>query len=503
MTSSPSVLCIGAGPAGLTAGYLLSKDGARVTILEQDPIYVGGISRTATYKGFSFDIGGHRFFSKSQEVEDLWDEILDEGFLNRPRKSRIYYRNKLFDYPLRAFNALSQLGIIEALRCVLSYAKIRLNPIAEPKNFEEWVTNKFGRRLFEIFFRTYTEKVWGMKCTEISADWAAQRIKGLSLSKAIWHALLPQKSGANRETTIKTLIDSFRYPARGPGMLWDAAAAKIRAQGGIVQLGQTVTSMSRQPDGSWSVTARDITGAEQNFHCDHVISSMPMRSLGTALQPALPPAAADAAAKLRYRDFLVVALILKDRDLFDDNWIYIHDPAVKVGRIQNFKSWSPDMVPDAALNCYGLEYFCFEGDGLWTSTDSDLVKLASAELIALGLARPEDILEGTVVRQPKAYPVYDDQYQEHVDTIRFALDAHYPNLHLVGRNGMHKYNNQDHAMMTAMLTAKNILAGQQIYDVWQVNQDAEYHEDGEAGAQTTQRPALGERLVPTKIPASA
>jgi len=502
MTLSLSVVCIGAGPAGLTAGYLLSKDGVNVTVLEQDPVYVGGISRTATYKGFSFDIGGHRFFSKSQEVENLWDEILDEGFLLRPRKSRIYYRNKLFDYPLRAFNALSQLGIIEALRCVLSYAKVRLNPNPDPKNFEEWVTNKFGRRLFEIFFRTYTEKVWGMKCTEISADWAAQRIKGLSLSKAIWHALLPQKSGGSRETTIKTLIDKFRYPRRGPGMLWDAAAAKIRAQHGAVLLGQTVTAVARQPDGTWAVTARDAGGATQVFACDHVISSMPMRALSGALQPPLPPAATQAGESLRYRDFLVVALILKDRDLFDDNWIYIHDPAVKVGRIQNFKSWSPEMVPDAALNCYGLEYFCFEGDGLWTSSDAELVKLASAELIQLGLANAEDIIEGTVVRQPKAYPVYDDEYQTHVDTIRTALDAQYPNLHLVGRNGMHKYNNQDHAMMTAMLTAKNILAGAKLYDVWQVNQDAEYHEEGEAGAQTSQlRPAFGERLVPSKIPA--
>lgn len=499
MPSPQTVVCIGAGPACLTAGYLLSKQGVAVTLLEQDPVYVGGISRTATYKNFAFDIGGHRFFSKSQEVENLWDEILDEGFLNRPRKSRIYYRNKLFDYPLRAFNALSQLGIIEAARCVLSYARARVNPVKNPKNFEEWVTNKFGRRLFEIFFRTYTEKVWGMKCTEISADWAAQRIKGLSLSSAIWHALIPQKSGGSRETTIKTLIDSFRYPARGPGMLWDSAAAKIRAQGGAVLLGQTVTGISQQPDNRWLVTARGADGADQHFTADHVISSMPMRALGTALQPPLPPAASQAGEKLRYRDFLVVALILKDRDLFDDNWIYIHDPAVKVGRIQNFKSWSPAMVPDPALNCYGLEYFCFEGDGLWSSTDADLIKLASAELVQLGLAKPEDIIEGTIVRQPKAYPVYDDHYQTHVDTIRHALDANYTNLHLVGRNGMHKYNNQDHAMMTAMLTAKNILAGEKLYDVWQVNQDAEYHEEGEAGAQAGPRPDIGGRLVPTKI----
>ena len=503
MSSGLSVVCIGAGPAGLTAGYLLSKTGAGVTVLEADPVYVGGISRTATYKNFAFDIGGHRFFSKSQEVEQLWDELLGDDFLERPRKSRIYYRGKLFDYPLRAFDALSKLGIVEAARCVLSYARVRIAPAGEPRNFQEWVTAKFGRRLFEIFFRTYTEKVWGMPCTEISADWAAQRIKGLSLSKAIWHSLLPQKSGQPREATIKTLIDSFRYPRRGPGMLWEAAAAKIAANGGSVHLGETVVGVARQPAGGWQVTSQAADGSRRSFACDHVISSMPMKALSGALSPPVPAPVAEAAAALRYRDYLVVALILKDRHLFDDNWIYIHDPEVKVGRIQNFKSWSPEMVPDPSLNCYGLEYFCFEGDGLWTSTDADLLALAQAELIKLGLGQAEDIIDGTVVRQPKAYPVYDANYQTHVETMRAAFDADYAGLHLVGRNGMHKYNNQDHAMMTAMLTVQNILAGHQVYDVWCVNQDAEYHKAGAAGAErrldADHRAVLsGERLVPMR-----
>jgi protoporphyrinogen oxidase len=496
-----SVVCIGAGPAGLTAAYLLSKNGVPVTVLEQDPDYVGGISRTATYKGFAFDIGGHRFFSKSREVETLWTELLGDDFLDRPRKSRIFYRGNLFDYPLRAFDALQKLGPVEAALCVLSYVRARLRPVRNPRNFTEWVTNKFGRRLFEIFFRTYTEKVWGMPCEEISADWAAQRIKGLSLSKAVWHALVPQKKGTSREKTIKTLVDSFRYPRRGPGMLWDAAAAKVRANGGSVLLGHSVVGISRTGSG-WQVLALDRAGQERTFACDHVISSMPMRELAGALEPKLPPAAANAAASLRYRDFLVVALVVKERNQFNDNWIYVHDPNVKVGRIQNFKSWSPEMVPDPQVNCYGLEYFCFEGDGLWTSSDADLIRQATAELIRLGLAQPDDVLDGTVVRQPKAYPVYDDAYQQHVDTLRGELDANYPNLHLVGRNGMHKYNNQDHAMMTAMLTVRNIVAGRRIYDVWQVNQDAEYHEGGTAG----ERDALaqdgsakgGGRLVPMR-----
>jgi protoporphyrinogen oxidase len=489
------VICIGAGPAGLTAAYLLTQAGVNVTVLEQDSTYVGGISRTATYKGFAFDIGGHRFFSKSDEVEALWTEILGDDFLDRPRKSRIYYRHKLFDYPLKAFDALTKLGVFEATRCVLSYGMARLFPNKNPQNFEEWVVDKFGRRLFEIFFRTYTEKVWGMACTEISADWAAQRIKGLSLSKAILHSLLPQKAAQPRDKIIKTLIDHFRYPRRGPGMLWEAAARKILSRGGVLHMGQTVTGLIRHETG-WTVKSRAADGTETIHECDHVISTMPMRDLGRALQPALPEAAANAADSLRYRDFLVVALILKDRHLFDDNWIYIHDPGVQVGRIQNFKSWSPEMVPDASLNCYGLEYFCFEGDGLWTANDADLIKKASAELIQLGLATAEDIVDGTVVRQPKAYPVYDADYQTHVDTLRAVLGQNYPGLHLAGRNGMHKYNNQDHAMMTAMLTVKNILAGADIYDIWQVNQDAEYHE---AGAQNA---ALGsERLVPRPVAA--
>lgn len=484
-----SVVCIGAGPAGLTAGYLLSKEGVGVTVLECDPHHVGGISRTATYKGFSFDIGGHRFFSKSADVERLWDEILEEGFLSRPRKSRIYYNAKLFDYPLRSMDALSKLGFLEAVLCVLSYARSGLLPNKDPKNFEEWVTNKFGRRLFRTFFKTYTEKVWGMKCSDISTDWAAQRIKGLSLFQAILRSFLPQRTGTSRGKVIKSLVDRFRYPRRGPGMLWEAASRKIQLMGGKVLLGQRVTSLQRQPgQKGWIVTSETADGQVHVLACDHVISSMPMRQLVPTLLPSPPAPVHSAAASLKYRDFLVVALILKDRAKFDDNWLYIHDPEVKVGRIQNFKSWSPEMVPDPSLNCYGLEYFCFEGDGLWTASDSDLVKLASGELVKLGLADAADIVDGTVVRQPKAYPVYDETYGASVNVIRGELEDNYPGLHLVGRNGMHKYNNQDHAMMTAMLTVKNIVAGRRLYDVWCVNQDAEYHEEAVA-----QQPATPER----------
>jgi protoporphyrinogen oxidase len=488
----PSVICIGAGPAGLTAAYHLTKSGVPVTVLERDPVNVGGISRTESYKGFRFDIGGHRFFSKSAEIEALWQEILGDQFIDRPRKSRIFYRGKLFDYPLRAVDALLKLGILESFLCMASYARARLMPTASPKNFQEWVTNQFGARLFGIFFKTYTEKVWGMKCSEISADWAAQRIKGLSLGKAVWHALVPKKL-ASRGETVKTLIDSFRYPRLGPGQMWEAAAGKVEQHGGKVLRGHTVTGVARDPSGKWVITSIDGDGTRHCFEADHVISSAAIRDLVGGLEPA-PPAAVQAAANdLKYRDFVTVVLVVKDRGRFDDNWIYIHEPGVKVGRIQNFKSWSPELVPDPALNCYGLEYFCFEGDNLWTSDDQALIDLARRELVELGLAAADEVIDGHVIRQPKAYPVYDDAYQQNVDVIRTWIERDAAGLHLVGRNGMHKYNNQDHAMMTALLTAENILAGHAKWDVWQVNQDAEYHEAGEDRSL-----ALTERLVPAR-----
>jgi protoporphyrinogen oxidase len=493
--SDLSVAVIGAGPAGLTAAYLLAKKGVPVTVLEADPTYVGGISRTARYKGFHFDIGGHRFFSKAREVEDLWTEILPHDLLVRPRSSRIYYRGQFFSYPLRAGEALRKLGVVEAARCVLSYLKARAFPVPEPKSFEDWVTNQFGARLFQIFFKTYTEKVWGMSCQEISADWAAQRIKGLSLRTAVLNALFPRKPAARGEV-VKTLIDSFRYPRKGPGMMWEACAEKTRALGGTVLLGRRVVGCRLDAaSGLWTVTHQGAAGDAVEVRARHVISSMPMRVLVHALAPRPSEEALRAADALRYRDFLTVVLILRDRGQFADNWIYVHDPAVRVGRIQNFKSWSPEMVPDPALNCYGLEYFCFEGDGLWASDDARLIELARGELAQIGLARPEDVIDGCVVRQAKAYPVYDEGYAAHVATIRSELEARYPGLHLVGRNGMHKYNNQDHAMMTAMLCVENILAGRPVYDLWQVNQDAEYHEAGKAGEQAG---ATGLRLVPTR-----
>jgi protoporphyrinogen oxidase len=480
-----NVFVIGAGPAGLTAAYLLTKEGVQTTVIEADPVYVGGISRTVNYKDFLFDIGGHRFFSKSKEVVDLWHELLPDDFIERPRLSRIYYDGKHYSYPLKAFEALGNLGVVESAMCVMSYAYKKAFPNANPENFREWVSNQFGDRLFSIFFKTYTEKVWGMSCEEISADWAAQRIKGLDLWSAMANALrrsIGTQGGALQgEKVIKTLIESFQYPRRGPGMMWEAAAAKVKAQGGAIHMGTKLKSLHwNAAAGLWTITAQSAEG-ERAFTAKHVISSAPVRELMNSIEPRAASAAA--ADKLRYRDFITVALVVDKPDLFPDNWIYIHEPSVRVGRIQNFRSWSPEMVPDARLSCLGLEYFCFEGDGLWTSPDEDLIALAKRELAAIGLANEDDVKDGCVVRQKKAYPVYDDEYKAHIDTVREDIAAHYRTLHLVGRNGMHKYNNQDHAMMTAMLTVRNILAGETLYDVWNVNEDAEYHEGGAAGEQ--------------------
>ena len=497
-TNKQRVVCIGAGPASLTAARRLTAAGADVIVLERDPQHVGGISRTEHYKGFRFDVGGHRFFSKSAEIEALWDEILGDQLITRPRKSRIFYNGKLFDYPLRALDALTKLGFFESFLCMASYAKARVFPIKNPQTFEDWVTNEFGHRLFSIFFETYTEKVWGMKCREISADWAAQRIKGLSLGGAIRSALAPKwftRMRSNKANRAKTLIESFRYPKLGPGQMWEAAADQVREYGGTVKLGMDVQYLGfDEASSEWTVRAVDAEGGEQEFICDHVISSAAIAELADYLQPAPPEPVQSAAHALRYRDFLTVALIVQDVDCFDDNWIYIHDSSVKVGRIQNFKSWSPHLVPDPELNCLGLEYFCFAGDGLWESEDAALIRLADEELIQLGLVTAGHVVDGTVIRQPRAYPVYDENYEDRITLFREWLEKDMPGLHLIGRNGMHKYNNQDHAMMTGLLTAENILAGKQVYDVWEVNQDAEYHEAGE-----DRTLAMSERMVPRPV----
>ncbi|MCL2385167.1 MAG: NAD(P)/FAD-dependent oxidoreductase [Alphaproteobacteria bacterium] len=489
-------LIIGAGPAGLTTAYQLAKAGHDVTVIEQDARYVGGISRTVSYKGFLFDIGGHRFFSKSREVVAFWNEILPDDFLERPRLSRIYYGGKFYAYPLKAMEAFRNLGPWQSLLCVLSYAYARAFPVEAPKTFHQWVRNHFGERLFTIFFKTYTEKVWGMGCDEISADWAAQRIKGLDLATALIDGLKRSlRLKPNGASTAKTLIESFRYPRRGPGMMWEEAARKIKDMGGRILMDRRFEKLHFDASRRiWTIDVIRSDGTHESFAAVNVVSSAPIREVLAALDPA--PFTLLHARALKYRDFLTVVLIGRTEQQWPDNWIYIHDPKVKVGRVQNFRSWSPEMVPDATSTCLGLEYFCNEEDALWSMEDSVLIVLAKKEIDMIGLMKSAEVYDACVVRQKKAYPVYDGAYLDKLAMIRFELESRFPRLHLIGRNGMHKYNNQDHAMMTGMLTAENILAGHMVYDVWAVNEDAEYGEAGLSGA----REALASvRLVPRKV----
>ncbi|MEQ1896970.1 MAG: NAD(P)/FAD-dependent oxidoreductase [Vicinamibacterales bacterium] len=465
------VVIIGAGPAGLTAAYLLAKAGVRPTVLEADDM-VGGISRTAQYKGYRFDIGGHRFFTKIEPVQALWEEILGDEFISVPRLSRIVYNGRFFDYPIRAVNALKGLGPIQAILIVLSYVKWHYRPYPVEDTFEHWVTNRFGKRLYEIFFKTYTEKVWGIPCTEIRAEWAAQRIQGLSLARAI----LTATSLNRRSTAIKTLIHEFRYPRLGPGQMWERCRDRVEALGGEVLMRHEARKIELRDGRVVAVRAQTPEG-ERRFEADHVISTAAVRSLIRGLEPDgadVPPQVREAAEGLRYRDFVVVALILNREELFPDNWIYIHTPGVGVGRIQNFNNWSRAMVPERGRTCLGLEYFCFKGDGTWERKDAALIADGAREIEQLRLARASDVVDGTVIRVPKAYPIYDVAYRGHLDVIRGFIDP-IPNLHTVGRNGMHKYNNQDHSMLTAMMAVWNMRGA--AHDVWAVNTDFEYHEE--------------------------
>jgi protoporphyrinogen oxidase len=490
------VVIMGAGPAGLTAAYELMKHDVPVTVIERDPHQVGGLARTVEHNGYRFDIGGHRFFSKNQEVEGLWTEILGDEMLTRGRLSRIYYRGRFFAYPIKALNALWNLGPIEAGRCMASYMWARIHPVKDPRTLEDWVRNQFGMRLFNIFFKTYTEKVWGISTRELSADWAAQRIKSLDLWVVLRSALLPHRKAKARGEIVTTLIDRFRYPRRGPGQMWERVAEIAEERGQPVRLGRSVSAISHDRGEVTSITTTDSAGATEKFSGSHFISSIPIRELVARLDPPAPATVRQAADSLGYRDFISIALMIDRADVFPDNWIYIHDPGVRVGRIQNFKNWSPDMVPDPSKTCLGLEYFCFEGDGLWTAKDSDLIELAKEEVQRLGICAATEVFDGVVVRQRKAYPVYDDDYQANVNVIREYLARALPNLYLAGRNGMHKYNNQDHSMMTALLVARQIATGSAL-DPWKVNADAVYHEDIRVG----ERDVTG-RLVPERVSAS-
>jgi protoporphyrinogen oxidase len=479
---SPRVVVIGAGPAGLTAAYQLAKAGVSSTVLEATDV-VGGISQTAQRDGWKFDIGGHRFFTKVQPVEALWHEILaDDEFLQRPRMSRIFYQGKYYDYPIKPLNALRNLGFVEAVRCVVSYLAAKVRPPKDQSTLEGYVVADYGRRLYEHFFRTYNIKVWGVDPSELSADFGAQRIKGMSLWHAVWEPIRSRLFGrrADKSRQVTSLIEEFQYPKYGPGMMWERCAELVTAAGSELEFDRQVTSIRRDDHGATAVVAVDGDGNEIDYPADEIISTMPFAHLARALDPPPPAEVVAAANGLGFRDFLTVALVVPEADGFPDNWIYIHSPEVEVGRIQNFGSWSPYLVKDGRT-CLGLEYFVFEGDGMWTKSDEDLVAQATRELAALGLVEPAAVEAGYVVRMPKAYPVYDEGYQAKVAVLRDWLTAAVPNLHPVGRNGMHKYNNQDHSMLTAMLTVENIVTGSQ-HDIWSVNVEADYHETSDGGS---------------------
>src|SRR5215213_7173109 len=474
---TPNVVIIGAGPAGLTAAYeLVTRYGITSTVVEADS-QVGGISRTVERDGWRFDIGGHRFFTKVKSVDDLWHEILpDEDFMLRPRMSRIFYEGKYYDYPLKIPNVLRNLGLWEAFLVVMSYLWARIHPPKDQSTLEGWIVSRFGWRLYRHFFKTYNEKLWGVPVNKLPADFAAQRIKNLSLWNAVVNSLMPKKN----QKAITSLIEEFQYPKHGPGMMWERCRDLVEAKGCTVVMNTRVVGVRRENGKAVAVVGQAKDGTRTEYACSHVISSMPLSQLVKAMDlPASEPAA-KAASDLRYRDFLTVALVVPEKYSFPDNWIYVHSKDVQVGRIQNFGSWSPHMVKEGRT-CLGLEYFVFEGDETWCKSDEDLIEQGKRELGILGLVEPSKVQAGYVVRMPKAYPFYDEHYKANVAGIVDWLQDCSPNVHPVGRNGMHRYNNQDHSMYTAMLTAENIAHGTD-HDVWAVNVEEEYHEEDAAGS---------------------
>ncbi len=475
--ASPRVVIIGAGPAGLTAAYQLARSGHTSTVLEADSV-VGGISRTVERDGWRFDIGGHRFFTKVQAVEDLWHEILDDDeFLQRPRKSHIYYRGKFYDYPLKPLNALRNLGPMEAMRCVCSALWVRVRPPKDQSTLEGYVVANYGWRLYHHFFKAYSEKLWAVPPSQIAADWGAQRIKGMSLFQAVWEPIRSRYAGRRRDKgrQVTSLIEEFQYPKYGPGMMWERCQELVEDAGTKVTLDTPVTRIRHEGGRAVSVVA-ESQGGTTEYPADHVISSMPFSLLLAAMDPPIPEDVRRAVDGLAFRDFLTVALVVPaDKVQWDDNWIYIHAPEVRTMRVQNFGSWSPYMVKEGH-NVLGLEYTVHEGDESWNASDTELVAQAAKELEAIGLMSAADIQAGYVVRMPKAYPVYDEDYQANVEVLRAWLAEHAPNVHPIGRNGMHRYNNQDHSMYTAMLTVENIVVGT-AHDIWTVNVEDEYHEE--------------------------
>jgi protoporphyrinogen oxidase/predicted dehydrogenase len=459
---------LGGGPAGLTAAYILGRRGRPGVVFEADGT-VGGIAKTIEFNGFRFDLGGHRFFTKLQPVEKLWQGMLGDEFLTRPRLSRIYYNGKYFDYPITAKDVVKRLGLWESTRCALSYLWATRHRNDEAHTLEEWVTTRFGRRLYDAFFRSYTEKVWGIPGSQIRSLWAAQRIRNFSLGRAILTIL-----GFGRGN-VTTLIEKFQYPRLGPGQMWEAFAADAEEKSIPVYLKQRCVSIKHSDNRVDSIVVQR-NGSTDEHPVDSVVSSIPLSELILGLDPPAPAHVKTAARALRYRDLVLVALMTSESEPFPDNWIYLHDPGTRAGRVQNYGVWSEGMV-QPGMTCLGVEYFCFEGDEIWNMTDEQAVELAKAELARIGLIDPSKVTDGVKVLVPKAYPMYDDAFEGAVETIRAYLQR-FENLETCGRNGLHRYNNQDHSMWTAILATLNIVDGT-THDVWSVNTEADYLEEGE------------------------
>jgi len=468
LTAAGRVVVAGAGPAGLAAARDLSAAGVEVIVLEQ-ATQVGGLARTERHRGYRFDIGGHRFLTRMPEIQRLWEDTLGDEFVKVQRLSRIHYRGRFFDYPVNLANVVRNLGPVESGRIVASYLGARIRRSPDERTFEAWVTSRFGRRLYETFFKTYTEKVWGMPCSEIGADWAAQRIRGLTLRTAVAGAI-------GRRSRVASLAREFHYPRLGPGQMWERFADLVVAAGGVVRVGAAVTRLHH--DGQRVDRVEVENGRMESVPAGHVISSLPLGTLLERLDPLPPPDILAAGRALRHRDFILVGLVLDAPVAFPDTWLYVHGREALVGRVQNFRNWSAAMVPDARRTSLGMEYFCSVGDAIWSRTDAELLDLAARELQTLGLAPGARVEDGCVIRQEKAYPVYDASYRTHVETIRGYL-SRFENLQTIGRNGTHRYNNQDHAMMAGRLAARNVLGER--HDVWSVNGEASHLEDQAAG----------------------
>lgn len=466
MKQKEKIIIIGAGPAGLAAGLKLVENKKNTIIFEKDN-QVGGISKTKKYKEFRFDLGGHRFFTKSKEINKLWEETLGKDFLDRDRISRIYYKEKFFDYPLKPFNTLSNLGILESVFIILSYTKSKIFPYKEEETFEQWVSNRFGKRLFNHFFKSYTEKLWGIPCNKIQAEWASQRIKNLSLTSAV------KDSFQKRKNDIKTLIKKFKYPKYGPGMMYEKIAENIKKKQGKINLNHEITQINHEKEKIKNLIVKNHR-KKIKFPCSYLISTMPITDLIFRLNPKPPKKILNAAKNLKYRSFITISIILKTDKSFKDTWIYINSPKVKLGRIQNFIRWSPYMVNKKGYITLGLEYFCTEGDEFWKMNDKKIIKFALNELESLKLAKKSDFVDGFVIRVPKAYPVYDKNYLENLNIIKNYLKK-LKNLQTIGRGGMFRYNNMDHSILTGICSAKNLIG--ENHDIWKINEEKSYHEE--------------------------